>query len=102
MNTEVIVLIISNILVPITVAIITGAFQAKKYKKEIQILKISQQNEIEKLKIQYKNQQELEKQIASSSVINSLVEKVSDEIIKQPATQKMINQRTKQSFITRK
>ena len=46
MQTETIILIVSNIVVPIVVALITGIAQAKKYKKEIQLLELSHESRI--------------------------------------------------------
>lgn len=113
MDTETIILIITNIVVPIVVALITGSMKSKKYKKEIELLKVAHENcirelkhehahEIEKLELQYKYQQELEMQRAGNLIVDKLTDKLSDEIIKQPATQKMINQKTTRSYLKRK
>lgn len=48
MQTETIILIVSNIVVPIVVALITGIAQAKKYKKEIQLLNYHTRVELKK------------------------------------------------------
>lgn len=49
MQTETIILIVSNIVVPIVVALITGIAQAKKYKKEIQLLELSHESRIKEI-----------------------------------------------------
>ena len=113
MQPETIILIISNIVVPIVVALITGIAQAKKYKKEIQLIKLTHESrikeitqeyehKIEMLELQHKHNQELESQRLGHSVVEKLTGKLSDEIIKQPATQKMINQKTTRSFLNKK
>ena len=113
MNTETIILIITNIVVPIAVAIITGGLQAKKYKKEIKLLNVMHENKIkeitkeydhkiEMLELQHKHQQELEAQKTGNIIVEKMTEKLADKIIEQPATQKMINQRTTQSFLKKK
>ena len=113
METETIILIITNIVVPIVVAIITGNFQAKKYKKEIELLNVTHENrikeitseykhKIEMLELQHKHQQELETQKTGNLIVEKLTEKLTDKIIEQPATQKMINQKTTQSFLQKK
>jgi len=135
MKIETIILIITNIIVPIIVALITGGMQAKKYRKEIQLINAEHENriseinneyahridelnkeyahriyelnkehahEIEMLKMQIKSQQELEAQRAGNTLVEKLTEKLSDEIIKQPATQKMITQKTAQRFSGKK
>ncbi len=113
MQTETVILIISNIVVPIIVALITGIAQSKKYKKEIQLIEITHENrireitqeyehKIEMLKLEHKHNQELESQRFGNTVVETLTDKLSDEIIKQPATQKMINQRTTRSFLNKK
>ena len=113
MQTETIILIISNIVVPIIVALITGIAQAKKYKKEIQLIKLSHENrikeiiqeyerKIEMLELQNKQNQELESQKFGHAVVEMLTDKLTDEIIKQPATQKMIHQKTARSFSNKK
>lgn len=61
MKTETIILIFTNIIVPIVVAIITGAFQKKKYKKEIQILNLEHQNREWEMKLEFDNSLKLEK-----------------------------------------
>ncbi len=112
MQTETIILIISNIVVPIVVALITGIAQAKKYKKEIQLLELSHESrikeisqeyehKIEMLELEHKHNQELESQKFGNSVVEKLTDKLSDEIIKQPATQKMINQSATRSFLNK-
>ncbi len=113
MITETIILIITNIAVPIVVAIITGSFQAKKYKKEIELLNATHENrikeitseyehKIEMLELQHKHQQELEAQKTGNRIVETVTEKLADKIIEQPATQKMINQRTTQRFLKKK
>ena len=113
METETIILIITNIVVPIVVAVITGSLQAKKYKKEIELLNVTHENrikeltsdyihKIEMLELQHKHQQELEAQKTGNLIVEKLTDKLTDEIISQPATKKMISQKTKQSFIKKK
>ncbi len=113
MQTETVILIISNIVVPIIVALITGIAQSKKYKKEMQLIEITHKNrireitqeyehKIEMLELEHKHNQELESQRLGNTVVETLTDKLSDEIIKQPATQKMINQRTTRSFLNKK
>lgn len=113
MKTETIILIITNIVVPIVVAIITGSLQAKKYKKEIELLNVTHENrikeltneyfhKIEILELEHKHQQELETQKAGNLIVEKLTDKISDEFIKQPATQKLISQRASQSFLKKK
>ena len=113
MQTETVILIISNIVVPIIVALITGIAQSKKHKKEIQLIEITHENrireitqeyehKIEMLELEHKHNQELESQRLGNTVVETLTDKLSDEIIKQPATQKMINQRTTRSFLNKK
>ena len=53
MEKETIILIITNIVVPIVVAIITGSLQAKKYKKEIELLNVTHENRIKELTSDY-------------------------------------------------
>ena len=113
MEAETIILIITNIVVPIIVAIITGSLQAKKYKKEIELLNVTHENrikelaseydhKIEMLELQHKHQQELEAQKAGNLIVEKLTDKLTDKIIEQPATQKMIKQKTTQSFLKKK
>lgn len=124
MDTQTIILIVSNIAVPILTAIITGTFQAKKYKKEIQILNIDYQNrekenqaenqrklevaeinyknEIDKLKMQFQHEKELAQQKCQSDIVAALTDKLSEEIIKQPVIKKTINQKTTQEFLSKK
>lgn len=113
MQTETVILIISNIVVPIIVALITGIVQSKKYKKEIQPIELSHKNrvreitreyehKIEMLELEHQHNQQLESQKFENSVVEKLTDKLSDEIIKQPATQKMINQKTTRSFLSKK
>lgn len=113
METETIILIITNIVVPIVVAVITGSLQAKKYKKEIELLNITHANrikeltgeynyKIEMLDLQHKHQQELEAQKAENLIVEKLTDKLTDKIIEQPVTQKMINKKTTQSFLKMK
>lgn len=110
MQTETIILIISNIVVPIIVALITGIAQSKK---EIQLIELSHENrvrevtqeyehKIEILELEHQHNQQLESQKFENSVVEKLTDKLSDEIIKQPATQKMITQKTTRSFLSRK
>ena len=74
METKTIILIITNIAVPIVVAIITAIAQSKKYKKEIALLNVQHENkikeivkdyehQIEILKLQFQQQKELENQL---------------------------------------
>lgn len=113
METETIILIITNIVVPIVVAVITGSLQAKKYKKEIELINVTHENriqeltseyehKIEMLELQHKHQQELESQKTGNLIVERLTDKLTDEIIAQPATQKMISQKTTQSFLKKK
>ena len=113
MEIETIILIITNIVVPIVVALITGSLQAKKYKKEIQLLNVQHENHIKELEkeyqhkidmleLQHKHQQELESQKSGNTIVEMMTDKLTDEFIKQPATQKMINQRATQSFLKKK
>lgn len=113
MQTETVILIISNVVVPIIVALITGIAQSKKYKKEIQLIELSHENrvreitqeyehKIEMLELEHQHNQQLESQKFENSVVEKLTDKLSDEIIKQPATQKMINQKTTRSFLSKK
>jgi len=113
MQPETIILIISNIVVPIVVALITGIAQAKKYKKEIKMLELSHEgrikeirqeyeHKIEMLELEHKHNQELESQKFGNSVIEKLTDKLSEEIIKQPATQMWISQKTTRSFLSKK
>lgn len=124
MKIETIILIITNIIVPIIVALITGSMQAKKYKKEIRLINTEHENrikeinneyahrinelnnehahEIEMLKMQIKSQQELEAQRAGNEIIGILADKVSDTIMNQPATQNMIAKKTAQRFSRKK
>ena len=124
MSTETIILIITNIVVSIAVAIITGAFQSKKYRKEIElinaehehkiqdmqkdfehqieILKIQHENELEKLRLENASMIELENQKTNNQIISGLANRVSDAIMDQPATRKLINQQTTQRFLQKK
>lgn len=124
MDLSTIILIISNIAIPIITAIITGLFTSKKYKKEIDIINataenrikeiekeyqhkadiqnITHQNELECMKIQFEHENEFEKQRSGINIVETLTAKLSDEIIKQPATQKMISQRTTHNFLQKK
>lgn len=113
MTIETIILIITNIIVPIIVALITGSMQAKKYKKEIRLINAEHENrikelnnehahEMEVLNMQIKHQQELEVQRAGNEIIGKLADRVSDTIMSQPATQKMIAQKTAQRFSGKK
>ena len=113
METETIILIITNIAVPIVVAIITAIAQSKKYKKEIALLKVQHENKInetikdyehriEILKLQFQQQKELENQKAGNAIVERLTDKVTDEILHQPATQKMINQKANRAFLGKK
>ena len=113
MQPETIFLIATNIVVPVAVAIITAYSQSKKYKKEINLLNVEHENKlreqkreyehkIEILKLQYEQQQALEQQKSGQNIVEMLTEKLSDEIIKQPATQKMISQKTTRSFVSKR
>jgi len=124
MDVDKIVLIISNIAVPIIVAFVTGYFASKKHKRKVSLINataenklkelineyehkieiqtLSHQNELEKLKLQFEYAEKIEQQKAGANIIDNLTDKLSDEIIKQPATQKMINQRTTQNFLKNK
>lgn len=106
MDWNIVILIVSNIIIPIVVALITGVFTSKKYKKEyehkIEILNLTHKNEIEKMKMQFEHADEMEKQKLGTNIVEKLTDKLSDEIIKQPATQKMINQRTTRNFLQKK
>ena len=113
MKPEVIILIITNIVVPIAVAIITAFAQSKKYIKEIQMLNAEHENKlkeiqseyehkIEILELQHKHQQELETQKTGNTIYEMLADKVSDEIMNQPATKKLINRKTTRSFLNKK
>lgn len=113
MDTATIILIGTNIVTPITASIITAVAQAKKYKKEIELLNVQHNHREEELrkdyehqleieKLRHHQQQELEAQRTGNMIVEKLTEKMSDAIMHQPATQKMINQRTQQAFIKRK
>ena len=113
MQTETIILIATNIAVPIVVAIITALAQSKKYKKELDLLNAQHENkikeivkeyehQIEILKLQFHQQQELESQKSGNAIFEKLTEKVTDEILHQPSTQKMINQKTTRAFLGKK
>ena len=56
----------------------------------------------EMLELQHKHQQELEAQKIGNMIVEKMTEKLADKIIEQPATQKMINQKTTQSFLKKK
>jgi len=109
METETIILIITNIAVPIVVAIVTAFAQSKKYKKEKALLDAQHENkikeivkdyehQIEIMKLQFQQQKELETQKVGNVIVEKLTDKVADEILHQPATQKMINQKTNRAF----
>ena len=109
METKTIILIITNIAVPIVVAIITAIAQSKKYKKEIALLNVQHENkikeivkdyehQIEILKLQFQQQKELENQKVGNAIVERLTDKVADDILHQPATQKMITQKTNRAF----
>lgn len=113
METETIILIITNIIVPIVVAVITGSLQAKKYKKEIELLNVTHENrikeltseyehKIEMLELQHKHAQELENQKTGNAIVEMLSDKLGDQLMKQPATQKMINQQATKGFLSKK
>lgn len=113
MEPETIILIITNIAVPITVAIITAIAQSKKYKKEIALINVQHENrvkeivkdyehQIEILNLQFQQQKELETQKVGNAIVEKLTDKLSDEIIHQPSTQKMINQKTTRAFLGKK
>ncbi len=113
MQTETIILIATNIAVPIVVAIITALAQSKKYKKELDLLNAQHENkikeivkeyehQIEILKLQFHQQQGLESQKSGNAILEKLTEKVTDEILHQPSTQKMINQKTTRAFLGKK
>ena len=113
MQTETIILIVSNIVVPIIVALITGMAQTKKYKKEIQLIELSHENKIkeitreyehkiEMLNLEHRHNKELESQKLGNSVVEKLTDKLSKEIIKQQEKKKMINQKTTRSFLSKK
>ena len=108
-----IILIVTNVVVPIVVAIITAFAQSKKYKKEMALLDVQHENrikeivkdyehQIEILKLQFQQQKELETQKAGNAIVEKLTEKISDEILHQPSTQKMINQKTTRAFLGKK
>lgn len=112
MKTETI-LLVTNIVVPILVAIITAFAQSKKYKKEIQLLNVQHENKekeiikdyehkIEILNLQFQQQKELEDQKLGNSIVETLTNKLSDQIIQQPSTQKMISQQTTRAFVQKK
>lgn len=120
MQLEIIVLLITNIIVPIISALITGMLQENKHKKEIEILKTehdhkektlqkdfehqielqknNHMNEMEKLKTEHKHQIEMSAQSIGAGLISTLADKVTTEVINSPATHKMINQKTKQKY----
>lgn len=113
MQTETIILIATNIAVPIVVAIITALAQSKKHKKERDLLNAQHENkikeivkeyehQIEILKLQFHQQQELESQKSGNAILEKLTEKVTDEILHQPSTQKMINQKATRAFLGKK
>lgn len=113
MDTSTIILICTNIAVPIIVALITSFSQSKKYKKEIDLINAEHENKmkeqktefehkIEILQLEQKHQQELENQKMGNTIVEKLTDKLSDEILNQPATQKMINQKTTRSFLNKK
>lgn len=112
MSIEVIILIATNIIVPVVVAIITALSQSKKYKKEIELLNVQHENKIKELRsdyehkieilnLEHQHECELENQKTTNAIAEKLTDKVADAIIKQPATQKMINQKTTRSFLNR-
>jgi len=91
MNIEIIILIITNILVPIIVAYI-GLQATRRYKKEIELLKITHKNEIEKLEIQYNHQLDLIKKQGGMNISESLTDKLFDEVLSNPDVKKAIHQ----------
>ncbi len=113
MTSEVIILICTNIAVPIVVSIITAISQTKKYKKEISLLNAEHENKIKELskdfehqieiiKLEHQHEKELENQKTANTIAENLTEKVADAILNQPATQRMINQRTNRSFLNQR
>lgn len=113
METDTIILLITNVVVPIFVAIITAHAQSKKYGKEIQLLRVEHENrekeiikdyehKIEILNLQFQQQKELEEQKLGNAIVESLTDKLSDQILQQPATQKMISQKTSHAFVQKK
>ena len=113
MEIKTVIFIVSNIVVPIIVAVVTGAFQAKKYKKEIELLNVTHENrikeltgeydhKIEILELQHKHAQELENQKTENAIVEMLSDKLGDQLMKQPATQKMINHQATKGFLSKK
>ena len=113
MDTSTTISIMSYIVIPVIVALITGYCQAKKYKKEIELLNVAHEQKVQEQKSEYEHQidmlkleqqhrQELEAQKVGNDILEKMTEKLTDEIIKQPATQKMINQKTNRSFLNKK
>lgn len=113
MDTSTIILICTNIAVPIIVAFVTACSQSKKYKKEIELLNAEHENKmkeqksefehkIELLKLERQHQQELENQRMGNAIAENFVNKITEEVLNQPATKKMISQKTTRSFLNKK
>lgn len=91
MNTEVIILIITNVFVPIVVALI-GLLATRRYKKDITLLKLTHKNEVEKLEMQYKHQLELIKQQAEMSMTGNLTDRLFEEALNNEDVKRKIHQ----------
>jgi len=80
MNADIIILIITNILVPIVVALI-GLLATRKYKKDLAIQKQAHEYELEKMKMQYDHQIDLIKQQTQMNMTESLTQRIFDEAL---------------------
>ena len=83
MGTETIILIITNILVPIIIALI-GLLSTRKYKKDIEMLKLEHKNELEKIEIQHNHQIDLMNQKTGMNITENIASKLFDEALNNP------------------
>ena len=74
----------------------------KAFEHQIEILKIQHENELEKLRLENASMIELENQKTNNQIFSGLATRVSDAIMDQPATRKLINKKTTQSFLRQK
>ena len=91
MDTDKIILIFTNILVSIIVALI-GLLATRKYKKDIELLKLTHINELEKIELQYKHQIELLQQQAGMNIAEGFTNKLLDEALKNEDVQRKLHQ----------
>ena len=91
MGTDTIILVITNILVPIIVALI-GVITTRRYKKDIEIMKLEHKNEIEKLDMQHKHQMELVKQQVELNLTGDITSKLFEEALSNEDVKRELHQ----------